>query len=51
MTEMLHHGNEAYVDEEEFLSDRVFHYDPFEGHLRIASNGREFRDDENSMLA
>jgi hypothetical protein len=51
MTEMLHHGNEAYVDEEEFLSDRVFHYDPFEGHLRIASNGKEFRDDENCMLA
>ncbi len=51
MTEMLHHGNEAYVDEEEFLSDRVFHYDPFEGHLRIASNGKEFRDNENSKLA
>lgn len=51
MTDMLHHGNESYVDEEEFLSDRVFHYDPFEGLLRIASNGREPRDDEDIKLA
>lgn len=51
MTEMLHHGNEGYVEEEEFLSDRVFHYDPFEGHLRIASNGRDYRDRESVKLA
>lgn len=51
MTDMLHHGNEAYVDEEEFLSDRVFHYDPFDGNLRIASNGREVAERANSMPA
>ena len=51
MTDMLHHGNEAYVDEEEFLSDRVFHYDPFDGNLRIASNGRDVLNPADSMPA
>ncbi len=39
MAEMLRDGNASYVDKDEYLSDRVFHYDPEEGCLRIASNG------------